>query len=396
MAAPLGEERLSAAPAITLEVLPAGYGDCLLVTCPVPRGNWRMLVDAGPDECWPALRDRLLAIPPDAAGQRRIDLLVVTHIDHDHIGAVQALLQDRSLGLVFGDVWFNAPPPKARRGVKEGQTLADWLGVAGTAGASPLPWNQHFGGGLASTAGDGGFVEGPAVPDQPRITLLSPTPARLAELFKVWDRELEKLRRKETEPAPPAPPATRAGERLDPAALSARVTAVDKAPPNGSSIAFLLEHRGASVLLAADAFPAVLSSALQALARHRGRPGSLKVDAFKLSHHGSRANLTVDLLQAVQADHYIVSTNGAIFRHPDDEAVARVVMHGGRHPTLWFNHRNERSLRWADPQLQLAHGYRTELPPEGKAGVVLKLAAAPGQEAGGRGSRARTRPVVEG
>ena len=102
MAVSLGEDSASAAPAITLEVLPAGYGDSLLLTCPVPHGHWRMLVDTGPDECWPTLRERLLAIPPDAGGRRRIDLLVVTHIDHDHIGAVQALLQDRSLGLVFG------------------------------------------------------------------------------------------------------------------------------------------------------------------------------------------------------------------------------------------------------------------------------------------------------
>jgi hypothetical protein len=34
--------------AITLEVLPAGYGDALLVTCPLRRSAWRMLVDTGP------------------------------------------------------------------------------------------------------------------------------------------------------------------------------------------------------------------------------------------------------------------------------------------------------------------------------------------------------------
>ena len=44
--------------AITLEVLPAGYGDCLLISCPVGRRTWRMLVDTGPDECYPGLRSR--------------------------------------------------------------------------------------------------------------------------------------------------------------------------------------------------------------------------------------------------------------------------------------------------------------------------------------------------
>jgi hypothetical protein len=39
--------------AITLEVLPAGYGNCLLVRCPVGKRTWRMLVHTGLDETVP-------------------------------------------------------------------------------------------------------------------------------------------------------------------------------------------------------------------------------------------------------------------------------------------------------------------------------------------------------
>jgi hypothetical protein len=52
-------------------------------------------------------------------------------------------------------------------------------------------------------------------------------------------------------------------------AFSARKTAVDRAPANGSSIAVLQEHKGVSVLLGADAHPTVLLPALKALAAHR-------------------------------------------------------------------------------------------------------------------------------
>jgi hypothetical protein len=38
--------------AITVEVLTAGFGDCLLIACPVGRCTWRLLVDTGLDE-WP-------------------------------------------------------------------------------------------------------------------------------------------------------------------------------------------------------------------------------------------------------------------------------------------------------------------------------------------------------
>jgi len=62
------------------------------------------------------------------------------------------------------------------------------------------------------------------------------------------------------------------------------------------------------------------------------------------SHHGSRANVTQELMRAVQAEHYVFSTNGAIFNHPNDEAVARVIV-GSKRPTLWFNYSTERNQR---------------------------------------------------
>jgi beta-lactamase superfamily II metal-dependent hydrolase len=357
------------APAITLEVLPAGYGDSLLVSCPVGDRTWRLLVDTGPDECWPQLRARLEQIPPDLHGKRHIDLAVISHIDHDHIGGASLLFSDTSLGLTFGDVWFNAPPRRAARGVAEGQSLATLLGAADRR----LPWNEAFGGKLVATDDEGAFVELPVPVGLPRITILSPTPKRLSRLFKVWDLELERLRKKESDKARPVERAARGAGALDPVKLAAKKTSVDRAPANGSSIAFLLEHGGASVLLAADAFSTVLAPSLKALAKHRRQAGGLKLDAIKLSHHGSRGNVTNDLLKAVQADHYIVSTNGAIFNHPDDEAIARVIVHGGNSPRLWFNFDNDRSRRWADPALRSLHGYDTVLPEGGRSGVELTL-----------------------
>ena len=53
------------------------------------------------------------------------------------IGAAGLMLSDTSLGLKFGDIWFNAPPQPEARGVKEGRTLASILG--GT--HAKLPWN---------------------------------------------------------------------------------------------------------------------------------------------------------------------------------------------------------------------------------------------------------------
>ena len=164
----------------------------LRATCSLKHGPWRLLVDTDTDECWPSLKARLARLPV-VDGTRHIDLAVITHIDHDHIGTAGLMLSDTSLGLKFGDIWFNAPPQPEARGVKEGGTLASILG----------------------------------------------------------------------------------GKHADLEALANKITATDRAPANGSSIAILLEHRGASVLLCADAHPTVLAPALRALAVHRRLPAPL-------------------------------------------------------------------------------------------------------------------------
>ena len=75
-------------------------------------------------------------------------------------------------------------------------------------------------------------------------------------------------------------PLTRAVFDPDLAALAAKATTKDRAVANGSSIAVLLEHRGASVLLAADAFVPVLAIALKSMAHYRGASLPLQVDAL--------------------------------------------------------------------------------------------------------------------
>jgi len=62
--------------AITLELLPTGYGDCLLAHYPVGKRIWRMLVDTGPDKTSRALRARLAALLVDAKDSRHGDVFI--------------------------------------------------------------------------------------------------------------------------------------------------------------------------------------------------------------------------------------------------------------------------------------------------------------------------------
>ena len=74
-----------------IEMLPAAHGDCLWIEYGSGSAVHRILIDGGPAHAYPALRQRILHLP---AGERRFDLLVITHIDADHIEGVIRLLLD--------------------------------------------------------------------------------------------------------------------------------------------------------------------------------------------------------------------------------------------------------------------------------------------------------------
>jgi beta-lactamase superfamily II metal-dependent hydrolase len=156
-------------------------------------------------------------------------------------------------------------------------------------------------------------------------------------------------------------------------ALAARATPEDRAPANGSSIAFLLEHKSVTALLTADAHPSVLQCALDALAKSRRQPLPWRLDLMKLSHHGSRANTTSTLLQAVRAEHVIVSTNGAIFGHPNPEGIARVVDGCLPNTQIWFNYRTPQTEIWANEDLQRRFRYSARLADENVGGISVLL-----------------------
>ena len=78
--------RRQTAPTVHVEALPASYGDAILVTYGDDRHRSRMLIDAGPANAFKkGVRSRL--------GDMHLDLMVITHVDADHIdGAIQLLL----------------------------------------------------------------------------------------------------------------------------------------------------------------------------------------------------------------------------------------------------------------------------------------------------------------
>jgi hypothetical protein len=140
----------------------------------------------------------------------------------------------------------------------------------------------------------------------------------------------------------------------------------DTSVANGSSIALLAEFDEHAILLTGDAHADVLAKSITALQQARGRKNEkLKLDALKLSHHGSAGGTTVELLALLDCQRYLVSSNGNIFSHPDREAMARVILHGGKRPTLCFNYRSPLNNLWDATELEGALRLSHSVPPGG-------------------------------
>ena len=352
-----------------LHVLPAGNGDALVLEYGSGHDRRRILVDGGTG---PAAAGIKTFLGEDA----ELELAVVTHIDNDHIGGLLRLFEMPAPPRP-ADVWFNGYrhlPTSALQamGPVAGEKLTKLILDRG------YRWNDAF---QRQAVQLGGAPEPPPVHRLEgglRCTVLAPGEEQLSRLRKEW---VPVVRDGGLDPSviPPVPASVTSGLQrmgdLDVAALAARTTPKDTTPANGSSIALLAEWSGRRCLLAGDAHPDVLMAGIDRLV---GPDNVLEVDVFKLPHHGSKANVTSDLLRRVRAHTYVFSTDGrGNQRHPDDEAVARVIR-TGQQPRLAFNYRNERTGKWAGPALVARYGYSTIYPPSRQEGfLTIDLLALP-------------------
>lgn len=350
-----------------IDMLPGREGDCLWIEYGDPARPRRILIDGGRKIAWDTLKARFAALPAD---QRRFELLILSHVDADHIEGLLDLVEAPDLPVSFGDVWFNGfdhlEKPKGVEflGAKQGEKFSK--GIA----ARRWPWNAAFDG-RSVVIPDGGAPPARTLADGLRLTLLSPTWDKLTALRPVWEKELEKagLVPHRIDPDRDTPGVESLGglgvEDVEIAAMSRFKP--DKSEANGSSIGVLAEFDGRRAVLSGDAHAEVMAASLRRL-RQGGAPVAL--DAFKLSHHGSHGTHSVELMQEMRARRFLVSTDGSRHQHPHVEAVARTLKHGGGGIELVFNYSSAQTASWDLPALKAAFGYTTRFPAAGSAGLI--------------------------
>jgi beta-lactamase superfamily II metal-dependent hydrolase len=353
-------------PFFNITMMPAGHGDALWIEYGRKgTATSRVLVDCGTTASYPHLKARILQVPQ---AERRFDLFLMSHIDSDHIGGALPLMADLdTLGLRFDDVWFNGHKhlTSQKESVQQGEVFSNLIVK------NKLNWNAWKKGGAivrADNATPSFTLRGGM-----KITLLSPTHAKLVDLADAWDKALatKNILIEQALELGRVPETSEDVPWL--ADVKNRPFKEDAAAPNGSSIAVLAEFAGKRVLLGADAHPSLLEQVIQTLLKAPGSAKKLHLDAFKVSHHGSQNNLSPALLKLIDCRNYLVSTNGAVFSHPDRVAIARIIQNGGPQPHLWFNYRSADNEVWAKPVLQTKYHYTATYAATADSGLGFSL-----------------------
>jgi len=347
---------------LDLQFLNARQGDAIWIRW---GGGHQIMIDMGTHATGVALADRLRVLPEE---QRAFDLLVVTHVDTDHIGGVLSCVSDPEVpvpALTFADVWFNgfehlSGKTPATDGVRlepmggaQGEALSKWL--------RHQAWNEAF---------HRAPVVRTEVAPLPRVdlgdglslTVLGPTQPRLEDLKPDWTAEVEAaIDRGDLEEVSPGlerlgpsvPPVLESAVDLE--ILADTASGVDPSKANGSSITLLLEWEGRRVLLTGDAYAREVAEGLALV--DGGVPVAL--DLFKLPHHGSANNLSRALVESVDCPLWLFSSDGTTFRHPDAMAIARVLRFGRRaNPTLAFNVPSTFNGWWDNDDWRRLFGYQ--------------------------------------
>lgn len=324
----------------SLDVIRARKGDCLMLHFGSPDDPHLVMIDGGPRGVY---KDHLRPRIDDLRKARGlgdaplpVDLLMVSHVDDDHINGILDLTKEMIEAdkdhrprpvRIFG-LWHNSFDNLIGNTPKELlSAMHQQFGPASTEGELPdvelevedmaheevqdslqvlssirqgaqlrrdtetlaIDLNPDFNGELIIARPDLDPVDF----DGLSFTVVGPMKADVEALQEDHDKWLEDLAKHGKTP----------GEVL--------AAFVDPSVPNLSSLVLLAEADGKRMLLTGDARGDKILEGLQLTGLlAEGDDSMLHVDLLKVPHHGSANNLETGFFRSVTADHYVFSGNG--------------------------------------------------------------------------------------
>jgi hypothetical protein len=315
----------------TLEALRAKKGDALLLHVGDPEDPALMVIDGGPGGVYrSSLKPRLDALRAAQrdGGPLPIRLLMVSHIDDDHINGVLDLTAQlreekrdrREPSYRIGGLWHNAFDDVVGNGIGAlAEVSAASVDAAGLTDAfvSRLAVQDRSEAVLASVPqgrqlrDDARFLgvavnapfqdlilaKGDDAPVSPALVagletwVVGPRSVKLREFQDRWDEELRRR-------------GLAAPEEVTTAAY------LDDSAFNLASIVVLMAFGGKELLLTGDARGDEVLAGLEE-AGLLAPGGSRHLHCLKLPHHGSDRNVEEEFFRRLPADHYVVSGDGS-------------------------------------------------------------------------------------
>jgi beta-lactamase superfamily II metal-dependent hydrolase len=303
---------------LRLRVIQAAYGDCLILEYGQAERTGHILIDGGPDGVYAShLKPELEAIA--AGGKGKIDLMVLTHVDEDHVVGLVDLMSDLATAKGRGTqpfisverLWYNTFRQMLG---KDGDLAGSFSAFAAAPGVPAnmqhfafsvtqgedlwkaseileVPRNTDFPGGLVSLEGSPRPVE----LDSLRLWILGPSQPNLKQYEKDWAAWYAKHK-----------------DHPFGAGASRQAREIDRSVANLSSIMFLAETAGRRILLTGDGRCEDLVEGLKQVGLMGA--GGLHVDVLKVPHHGSDRNNSREFFDQVTASQYVISAG----KHKND------------------------------------------------------------------------------
>lgn len=316
---------------VNIEMLQALHGDAFVLHCHKGKNSGVIVVDGGPNKDSQKIVDKL-----DSLGM--IDLNILTHYDDDHIGGLLAYIKKHKNEIPFPvkEMWLNcaytvkvSSSPNLSFG--QAKNLADELSeINDTLSAEQQPlikWEESL---YADMLKHMPFADFLILSPDKNVKKMNDKNYynSIANISRNYSRQKQVL----------ATPLSVLAYNNAPTFPSTQQEIV-----NWSSIAFVIKCDNFSALMLGDSYPCTIVKSLRQEGYSETNP--LRVDYVKVSHHGSLNNISNDLLDIIDCDKYLISTNGGSGTscHPDRETIAKIVCHPKRdlhRPIhLYFNYR---------------------------------------------------------
>ena len=336
---------------LNIQFLKANNGDSILISLLDENQQQRnIVIDSGMPQTYFFSSENSYGdfknkvVKPISDSGQKIDLLIVTHLDEDHIGGVWkwfAKEKDTAFTLIES-IWFNSGKIIADEfALTENPLLQHNLDIFETSETS-IKQAVTFEGYISSHKIWGKQLIGAGQVYTKfglDFTILSPGIKELKDLVELYKGEV-------------SPDYFTSGDPLDYERTVASFIEEEKAaewefeedddPANGSSIAFIMEYQEKKFLFLADAHPGVI---IENLKPKYSPENPLVAEFVKISHHGSSYNTSAELLSYIKTDNYIISTSGQKHSHPHKRTISRIV---SRNPkaNIYFNYDAIRQTIW--------------------------------------------------